>query len=154
FDLARRSRIPSHAIPRSSARIGYIAPQWPRDLQIAAQRTGRHAAMQKILTLALAVFTLLTIQPAQSQEAGDAAARPAPSVTAAGAQHAIEVLQDDAKRKELTQTRQTIGKTPPAAPAPAPVVSADNLGVQVMVQVSNWFGEVSTQLANAARRVT
>jgi small-conductance mechanosensitive channel len=112
--------------------------------------------MQKITTLALIIFALLTVQPAWSQDAGDAAAHPAPSVTAAQAQQALEVLQDDAKRGQLIQTLQTIAKTSSAqtAPATAPAVSADNLGVQIMVQVSNWFGEVSNQLANAARRVT
>jgi small-conductance mechanosensitive channel len=112
--------------------------------------------MQKISTLALIIFALLTVQPARSQESGNAAPRPAPSVTAAEARQALEVLQDDAKRKELIQTLQTVAKTssPAATPESAPVVSADNLGVQVMVQVSNWFGEVSTQLANAARKVS
>jgi len=112
--------------------------------------------MQKISSVVLILFALLAVQPAQSQESRDAAPRPAPSVTAAEAQQALEVLQDDAKRKELIQTLQTVAKTssPAATPEPASVVSADNLGVQVMVQVSNWFGEVSSQLANAARKLT
>ncbi|AMN44863.1 mechanosensitive ion channel domain-containing protein [Rhodoplanes sp. Z2-YC6860] len=112
--------------------------------------------MQKITTLALIIFALLTVQPAWSQDVGDAAAHPAPSVTAAQAQQALEVLQDDAKRGQLIQTLQTIAKMSSAqtASATAPAVAADNLGVQIMVQVSNWFGEVSNTLANAARRVT
>src|SRR5262249_2810696 len=32
--------------------------------------------------------------------------------------------------------------------------ASDNLGLQLLVQLSNWFGEVSDQLANAARTVT
>ena len=117
--------------------------------------------MQKITTLALIIIVaFLAVQPAWSQEtpqvSRDAAARPEPSVTAAQAQRALEVLQDDNKRKDLIQTLQTIARTPSpqALPAASPAVSADNLGVQVMVEVSNWFGEVSSQLANVAQRVT
>ena len=113
--------------------------------------------MQKIGTLVLIVLTaLLTVQPARSQQPRDGAPRAEPSVTAAQARQALEVLQDDNKRGQLIQTLQTIAKTSsPAAPAsPSPAASEDNLGVQVMVQVSNWFGEVSTQLANAARAAT
>src|SRR5262245_35306526 len=101
--------------------------------------------MQKITTLALLIVALLTIQPAWSQESQDsqasrdAAPRPAPSVTAAEAQQAMEVLQDDAKRSQLIQTLQTIAKTSSPQATPAPGASADNLGVQIMMQVSNWF---------------
>jgi small-conductance mechanosensitive channel len=112
--------------------------------------------MQKILTPVLIIVTLLAIQPAWPQESRNTSARTEPAVTAAQAQQALEVLQDDNKRNELIQTLQTIAKTssPAAAQTPAGAASADNLGVQIMVQVSNWFGEVSIQLANAARTVT
>jgi hypothetical protein len=33
-------------------------------------------------------------------------------------------------------------------------VPADNLGVQLLVQVSDWFGDVSSQLAAAARNLS
>jgi moderate conductance mechanosensitive channel len=113
--------------------------------------------MQKICALLILLTAVLTAQPARSQQSHDTAARAEPSVTAAEAQRALEVLQDDNRRSQLIQTLQTIARTssPGAAPAAsAPGVSADNLGLQVMVQVSNWFGEVSSQLANAARAVT
>ncbi len=60
----------------------------------------------------------------------------------------------NAKNSSRRSRRLPKTSSPVATPEPAPVVSADNLGVQVMVQVSNWFGEVSNQLANAARAVT
>ena len=113
--------------------------------------------MQKTLPLALIVLlALVTAQPAWPQATRDAPARPAPSVTATEAQQALEVLQDDGKRGQLIQTLQTIAKTSSsgATPAPSAALPADNLGVQVMVQVSNWFGEASSQLATAARAVT
>jgi hypothetical protein len=116
--------------------------------------------MQKILPSILIILTFLltflAVQPAWPQESRNTSARTEPAVTAAQAQQALEVLQDDGKRNELIQTLQTIAKTSSstAAQTPAGAAAADNLGVQIMVQVSNWFGEVSSQLANAARTVT
>jgi moderate conductance mechanosensitive channel len=114
--------------------------------------------MQKTLPLALIfLLALVTAQPAWPQATRDAPARPAPSVTATEAQRALEVLQDDGKRGQLIQTLQTIAKTSSSGAAPtasSAALPADNLGVQVMVQVSNWFGEASSQLATAARAVT
>ena len=86
-----------------------IAPLWPRDLQTAAQRTRRYAAMQKILTPVLIILTLLAVQPAWPQESQNTSARTEPAVTAAEAQQALEVLQNDSKRSDLIQTLQTIG---------------------------------------------
>ena len=129
----------------------------PRELQIAAKSAGSHAAMQKTLPLALIfLLVLVTAQPAWPQATRDAPARPAPSVTATEAQQALEVLQDDGKRGQLIQTLQTIAKTSSsgAGHAASAALPADNLGVQVMVQGSNWFGEASSQLATAARAVT
>ncbi|MBX9843199.1 MAG: mechanosensitive ion channel [Xanthobacteraceae bacterium] len=111
----------------------------------------------KTWPLLLIVLTaLVAAQPAWSQPQKNAPARPAPAVTATEAQQALEVLQDDAKRGQLIQTLQTIAKTSSsgAPPAASRALPADNLGVQVMVQVSNWFGEASSQLATAARAVT
>jgi moderate conductance mechanosensitive channel len=114
--------------------------------------------MRKTFSFVLVVLAaLLTAEPARSQVAQDGQARPAPSVTAIEAQQALEVLQDDSKRNDLVRTLQTIAKTSSrgAVPvAPSQALPADNLGVQIMVQVSNWFGEASNQLATAARTVT
>ncbi|MBX9829667.1 MAG: mechanosensitive ion channel [Xanthobacteraceae bacterium] len=111
----------------------------------------------KTLPLLLIVLTaLVAAQPAWPQTQKNAPARPAPSVTSTEAQQALEVLQDDAKRGQLIQTLRTIAKTSSSGtpPAASQTLPADNLGVQVMVQVSNWFGEASSQLATAARAVT
>jgi small-conductance mechanosensitive channel len=115
--------------------------------------------MQKTIPLVLIfLFAVATAQPAWPQTLQNAPA-PAPAVSATEAQRALEVLQDDAKRGQLIQTLRPIANTPtspagaqPAAPSQA--LPADNLGVQVMVQVSNWFGEASKQLATAAHAVT
>src|SRR5438105_1608971 len=100
------------------------------------------------------VFLLVTV-PARSQDAHGAP--PTAAVSPAQAQQALDILQDDHKRAQLLQTLQTIAKasppaaSTPAAPSPAP---ADNLGVQLLVQVSDWFGDVSGQLAAAARNLS
>ncbi len=99
---------------------------------------------------------LVAASPARSQDTHDRPASP-PAISAAQAQQAIEVLQDDARRAQLIQTLQTIAKATRPAPAeqpPPPALSADNLGVQLLAQVSNWFGEVSGQLASAARTIS
>ena len=113
-----------------------------------------------IAALAVLVLGLLLAPlPGRSQEAPPAAPQTAGSLTSAQAQQALEVLQDDKKRAQLIQTLQTIAKASPsdsaAAPAaPSSVPSGDNLGVQLVVQVSNWIGELSEQLAVAARAVS
>ncbi len=81
------------------------------------------------------------------------------TITSDQARQAVDILQDDNKRNQLIQTLQTIAK---ASPAPAalstsaapPAGSGDNLGVQLLAEVSNWFGDVSGELAHAARSVS
>src|SRR5262245_55997838 len=110
--------------------------------------------MQKTIPLVLVfLLGLVTAQPAWAPATRDAPARPAPAVTATDAQQALDILQDDAKRRQIIETLQTIAKTSAgaASAASSQTLPADNLGVQVMVQVSNWFGEASQQLATAAR---
>jgi hypothetical protein len=110
-----------------------------------------------IIFFVLCVFVSFS-QPAWSQDQN--AAPPAnATVTPDQARQAVDILQDDNKRNQLIQTLQTIAK---ASPAPAasntsavpPAGSGDNLGVQLLAQVSNWFGDVSDELAHAARSVS
>ncbi|MCA6106314.1 mechanosensitive ion channel domain-containing protein [Bradyrhizobium cenepequi] len=110
----------------------------------------------RLLTIALA-FLLLTA-PARSQMMlPNTSPPPAPPTSAQQAQATLDILQDDQKRAQLIQTLQTIAKAS-SSPAPAqPTASsafADNLGVQLLAQVSDWFGDVSDQLATAARAVS
>ncbi len=109
----------------------------------------------KLPLVMLACFFVL--HPAWSEEQHGRPAA-APTITPAEAQQAIDALQNDARRAQLIQTLKTIAKAAPPAsnePPPQPVaLSADNLGVQLLAQVSDWFGEVSGQLASAARTVS
>src|SRR6202048_2941835 len=105
----------------------------------------------------VALAFLLVAHPARSQNAYGSPPQPIPAATPAQAQQALDILQDDRKRAQLIQTLQTIAKaSPPAASTPAAPspVPADNLGVQLLVQVSDWFGDVSGQLAVAARNLS
>lgn len=111
------------------------------------------------LRLQLILLALLsTPQLAISQEQHAATAPPAQALTPAQAQQAIETLRDDAKRAQLLQTLDAIARASPSAPdaasAPAQPPAAENLGVQLLVQVSNWLGDVSAELAVAARAVS
>src|SRR5438105_15500459 len=97
-------------------------------------------------SMLIALAFLLVAVPARSQDAHGASPQPTAAVSPAQAQQALDVLQDDHKRAQLLQTLQTIAKAAPssavptpAAPSPAP---ADNLGVQLLVQISDWFGDV------------
>jgi small-conductance mechanosensitive channel len=107
--------------------------------------------------LLIAMAMLLAPQPGSSQERHDTAAQPAPALTRTQAQQALDVLRDDGKRARLVQTLQTIATASSSAPAPAAPQrppAADNLGVQLLVQVSDWLGDVSSELAIAARAVS
>ncbi|WP_245475837.1 mechanosensitive ion channel domain-containing protein [Bradyrhizobium sp. Leo170] len=85
---------------------------------------------------------------------------PPPPTAAAQAQATLDILQDDHKRAQLIQTLQTIAKASssgaPAQPqgSASPPAFTDNLGVQLLAEVSDWFGDVSDQLATAARTVS
>jgi small-conductance mechanosensitive channel len=106
----------------------------------------------RFILVALA-YLLLTF-PARSQTSPPP---PAPPTTAAQAQATLDILQDDQKRAQLIQTLQTIAKAspPPATqPSSASPALADNLGAQLLAEVSDWFGDVSDQLAAAARAVS
>jgi small-conductance mechanosensitive channel len=103
-------------------------------------------------------FLLVTF-PARSQGASGSPSA-SPAITATQAQQTLDILQDDHKRAQLVQTLQTIAKASspqPAAPQAQDAASpalADNLGVQLLSEVSDWFGQVSNQLAFAARTVS
>ncbi|HUN96536.1 MAG TPA: hypothetical protein VMU69_09890, partial [Bradyrhizobium sp.] len=107
----------------------------------------------------VAMALLLVSFPARSQSAPGSPS-PSPAITATQAQQTLDILQDDHKRAALVQTLQTIAKASSSQPATAQAQDgaspalADNLGVQLLAEVSDWFGQVSNQLAFAARTVS
>jgi len=107
-----------------------------------------------------AILCLLVTFPVRSQDAHRSLPQQAATPEQAQqtqAQQTLDILQDDHKRAQLIQTLQAIAKAsqPAASTSAGPsTVPADNLGVQLLVQVSDWFGDVSSQLAAAARNLS
>jgi moderate conductance mechanosensitive channel len=93
-----------------------------------------------------------------------AATSPAPVnanvLTPEQAQRALDTLQDDKKRSEIIDTLRAIANASPHAPAaateapPASPLTADSLGAQLLLSVSEQVTEVSHQVADMARTLT
>jgi small-conductance mechanosensitive channel len=131
--------------------------------------------LHKSLSL-IALAILLLAGPAVAQTAVQSAVAPAAkaapaanAVTADQARRALDTLQDDAKRAQLIDTLRTIANTPQAqapqsqsspaaAPAPeqpkVPALTADSLGAQLLLTVSEWVADASREVTWAARSVT
>lgn len=114
--------------------------------------------------LRLAILLVLTLfaAPALAQPA----AKPAPPQPAASdaltpeqARRALDTLQDDKKRGEIIDTLRAIANASPQAAQPAPEQSpipltADSLGAQLLLMVSEQVTEISSQVADVARTLT
>ncbi|WJR80497.1 mechanosensitive ion channel domain-containing protein [Bradyrhizobium sp. NP1] len=94
--------------------------------------------------------------------AAPAATNQADMLTPDQAKRALETLQDDKKRAQMIDTLRAIanavpgGQAAPAAPEPQPAIplTADSLGAQLLLAVSEQVGEISHQVADIARAVT
>src|SRR5262245_51524312 len=96
------------------------------------------------------------------------AAPAAPAASNAGAlspdaaRRALETLQDDQKRTQMIDTLRAIANapggqqaSPPAAEQSSPIpLSADGLGAQLLLTVSEQIGEISREVAVVARTLT
>jgi small-conductance mechanosensitive channel len=123
----------------------------------------------------LALFAITGSAAAQSPTPAAAApAQPAVAspLTPDQARRALETLQDDSKRAQFIDTLRALANakpqspqpqaaTPAAAPAPAAPeqvagvpVDSDGLGAQLLLQVSEQLGTISSQIATAANAVT
>ena len=78
------------------------------------------------------------------------------------AKRALDTLQDDKKRAQIVDTLSAIANaSPPAqaappAPEPQPAIplTADSLGAQLLLKVSEQIGEISHEIADMARTLT
>ena len=127
---------------------------------------GAHLLFQGILVshkLAPALFAALFL--AISSLCSARAEPPAPSVNAAAAlspdeaKRALETLQDDKKRAQMIDTLRAIanasGQQPPTPEQKSPIpLSADGLGAQLLLTVSEEIGEISREVADVARTLT
>jgi small-conductance mechanosensitive channel len=143
--------------------------------------------MQKFIRLlpgliVSAVIAMSAMGGAQAATIGDASAlgQPAPAaktrITPEQARHALEVLENDAKRKQTIEAlRAIIGATASAIPEqagailpgstaaePAPTeagaatetIVPNGLGAQLLMQVSDWIGELSDYIQATAQTIT
>ncbi len=113
----------------------------------------------------IACAFLLTA-PAIAQPAGAPTAAAEHAVTADQARQALEILQDDARRKQLLETLRTIANAAPAAqpaspaaaapnePPKAPALAADSLGAQLLLKLSESVADASREVSWATRSVT
>ncbi|UFX45953.1 mechanosensitive ion channel [Bradyrhizobium sp. 41S5] len=120
--------------------------------------------MSHKLRFALLLILALFVSPALAQPV----AKPAPpqpstsdALTPEQAKRALETLQDDKKRGEIINTLRAIANaSPQAAAQPAPEqhsripLSADSLGAQLLLMVSEQVGEMSREVADVARTLT
>src|SRR6201994_3602731 len=104
-----------------------------------------------ILVFAIVLFA----HPANAQGTTQPNQPPAQTVTPHQAKQALDVLRDDTKRAQMIQTLQTIAQAPqPNNAQPAHAAPSENLGVQLLAQVSDWLNHLSRQIAGAARAVS
>ncbi|OCK58858.1 mechanosensitive ion channel domain-containing protein [Bradyrhizobium sp. LMTR 3] len=96
---------------------------------------------------------------AQSGAAPAAATDKADVLTPDQAKRALDTLSDDKKRAQVIETLRAIaGASPPQATAGEPKsampLTADSLGAQLLLMVSEQVGEISREVADIARTLT
>jgi len=86
----------------------------------------------------------------------------ADALTPDQAKRALDTLQDDKKRAQMIDTLRAIANASPQAqaaptvpePQPAVPLTADSLGAQLLLTVSEQVGEISHEIAGIARTLT
>jgi moderate conductance mechanosensitive channel len=125
------------------------------------------------MVLAFALMALPAFaqsNPAPQAQATAPATNHADALTPDQAKRALETLQDDTKRAQMIDTLRAIANASPAsvspanaappAPAAAPApqspipLTADSLGAQLLLTVSEQVGDFSHQVADVARTLT
>lgn len=118
--------------------------------------------MSHKLVPAVLAALFLAISSLSSARAEPPAASSAAALSPEEAKRALETLQDDKKRAQMIDTLRAIanasGPQQPAPPAPeqkSPIpLSADGLGAQLLLSVSEEIGEISSEIAGVARTLT
>jgi small-conductance mechanosensitive channel len=130
---------------------------------------------QKIIFQFMVLAFALMASPAFAQsnpafQAAPPAINSANALTPDQAKRALDTLQDDTKRAQMIDTLRAIANASPAnaspanaappAPAAAPApqspipLTADSLGAQLLLTVSEQVGDISHQVADVARTLT
>src|ERR1700720_4365182 len=114
-----------------------------------------------LLACALFAFPALA-QTGAAPKAAASATNKADVLTPDQAKRALDTLQDDKKRAQMIDTLRAIANAAPQAqaappapePQPAIPLTADSLGAQLLLTVSEQIGDVSHQIADLARTLT
>ncbi|RTM10069.1 MAG: small-conductance mechanosensitive channel, partial [Bradyrhizobiaceae bacterium] len=114
------------------------------------------SALLAALVLAISSLSSARAEPPRPTTTNAAALAPE------DARRALETLQDDKKRAQMIDTLRAIANAsgPPQAATPAPEqkspipLSADGLGAQLLLTVSEEIGEISSEIAGVARTIT
>ncbi|MBR0740577.1 mechanosensitive ion channel [Bradyrhizobium liaoningense] len=118
--------------------------------------------MSHKLVPALLAALFLAISSLCGARAETPAASSAATLSPDEAKRALDTLQDDKKRAQMIDTLRAIanvsGQQQPAPAAPAPKspipLSADGLGAQLLLTVSEEIGAISSEIASIARTLT
>ncbi|MCP3387635.1 mechanosensitive ion channel [Bradyrhizobium sp. CCGB12] len=118
--------------------------------------------MSHKLVPALLAALFLAISSLCAARAETPAASSAAALSPDEAKRALETLQDDKKRAQMIDTLRAIanasGQQQPASAAPeqkSPIpLSADGLGAQLLLTVSEEIGAISSEIASMARTLT
>jgi moderate conductance mechanosensitive channel len=121
-----------------------------------------HKLFRSILVACALLSFPAFAQTGAAPEAANPATNNADVLTPDQARRALDTLQDDKKRAQIIDTLRAIAKAspqtlgPPAAPEPQPAVplTADSLGAQLLLTVSEQVSEVSQQIVDIARTLT
>ncbi|MDB5655213.1 MAG: small-conductance mechanosensitive channel, partial [Tardiphaga sp.] len=130
-----------------------------RHIKKAKRETSRYPEKGNFLAPKfLPLFALLCLLIAGPAHAQKAAASPAPvanALTPEQANRALETLQDDGKRNQMIETLRAIAQAAPVKPEAKPAIplTADSLGAQLLLSVSQQISEIGREIANAARSV-
>src|SRR5258708_32272469 len=121
-----------------------------------------HKLFPSIL-LACALFAFPAFaQTGAAPKAAASATNNADVLTPDQAKRALDTLQDDKKRAQMIDTLRAVAnasphaQAAPPAPEPQPAIplTADSLGAQLLLTVSEQVGEISHEIADMARSLT
>ena len=112
-----------------------------------------------LLVCVLFAFPALA-QTGAAPKAAASAPNNADVLTPDQAKRALDTLQDDKKRAQMIDTLRAIANASPQAQAAPPEpqaaipLTADSLGAQLLLTISEQVGEISHQIADVARTLT
>ena len=134
-----------------------------------------HRLLSSILLACVLFAVPVHAQPGAAKDTARAAAPPggnADALTPEQARRALETLQDDTKRAQMIETLRAIARAAPQAaaapqadasaqaapsagePQPAIPLTADSLGAQLLLTVSEQVGDISHEIGQMARTLT